>query len=281
MKKTFLLFTAFILLSISANSQQYKFTNDKVSIKFTEFKVIGEQLHCEFQISALTSDETINIFLNSTKMIDMEGNEYFPEYAEIGNKEVTGRYGVLGQDLIAGVHLKGKFVFFGTVSKRKVLNFFEIPIKLPKLNLTYNARFRNITIPYGKSALNKNLKSKFYKEIDDETYVELKSSIKDENTLTFNFLLTNFDDDKNQILSANSCKCVDDLGNEYIVSKISFGSDIKDGRYANIGKQCVKDIPIKLSIIFKDDKIPDIKEIKLLELAMNKNKTQFKNLTLQ
>ena len=277
MKKYYLLIIAFFLLSFEGYSQQFNFKNDKISIQFTEVKAIGEQLHCKFLITAIGSDETFNIMMSKVKLFDTEGNEYISTRGKIGNKDIGPH--TMRADLIAGVPVKGRFIFFGAASKRSKMNMFEIPIRLLKQELDVNVRLKSIIIPFGATASNKELQNNDnYTEVDDQVFVELKSTTKEENTLTFNFLITNFDDDKNQDLISGKCKFFDESGNEYGINHTFFGNS-RGSVHGLVRKECVKEIPVKLSLIFIDDKIVDLKEVKLLELNMNNNKFQFRSIT--
>ncbi len=277
MKRSFLLIVSLFLLSFAGFSQQFNFKNDNISLQFTEFKVIGEQVHCKFLITAIGNDETFSIQMSKVKMFDTEGNEYISTKGKIGIKDIGPH--AMRADLIAGIPVKGRFIFFGAISKRNKITMFEIPVNLVKQGLDFNIRMKDIMIPFGASASNKELQNnKNYKEIDDNSFIELKTTTKKENTLTFDFIVTNLGDDKNQTLLSGKCKFFDESGNEYIINHTFFGNS-KGSVHGLVRKQCVKEIPVKLSLIFTDEKIANIKEIKLLELSMNDNKFQFRNIT--
>ncbi len=277
MKKYYVLIIAFFLLSFAGYSQQFSFKNEQISIQFTEIKAIGDQLQCKFLITAIGNDETFQIQMSKVKLFDAEGNEFISTKGKIGITDIGPH--TMRADLIAGVPVKGQFIFFGAASKRSKMNMFEIPIRLVKQEIDLNVRLSNIVIPFGTTASNKELQNnKNYKEIDDHVFIELKSTTKEENTLTINFLVTNFDDDKNQALISGKCKIFDESGNEYGINHTFFGNS-RGSVHGLVRKECVKDIPIKLSLIFIDDKIADLKEIKLLEINMNNNKFQFRSIT--
>ena len=279
MKKTVI---AFLLTFLYINSfaQKFEYVNENLSVTFTDFKSIGEQLHCKFMVKAISKDDVFETLVSKIKIFDMEGNVYYPYQAKLGSS-VVGKNQFLRSDLIADIPLKGEIIFAGAVSTRSEIAMLEMPSKLKNQKLDFNIRIKAISIPYGKTATNKELKNnKFYREIDDNIFIELKTQKKDEQNLIFNFLITNFSYDKDQALFPGKCKCIDDAGNEYLVNVANFGSE-SGGAYKILRKKCTKDTPLKMDIQFKDSKILGIKEIKLLEININNNIFQFKNIKLQ
>ena len=282
MKKLFLLPIFIAFFSLSGFSQELNFNNENISFQITEIKAVGEQLHCKFIITAVESDETIYISLQKIRIFDTKGKEYNPEQGEIGKEKVTGKFSRMNSNIIAGVPVKGKIIFSGAVSKRKTLNLLEIPINIAPKETDVNIRFTNIIIPFGTSDADKKLlNNPLSEEIDDAVFTELKSITKKSDTLTFNFIVTNYDDDKIEVLNATSSKFIDDSGNEYYPNHISFGNDKTDGRYAALSKKCINEVPIKMTVRFTDSKIVNLKKIILLELGMNNNKFQFRDLTTE
>ncbi len=277
MRHFYLSVITFFILSTAGYSQPFSFQNENISIRFTDFKAIGNELHCKFLINSIGTDDILSIQMSKVKLFDAEGNEFISTKGRIGTKNIGPH--AMNADLIAGVPVNGEFIFLDAASKRHKMNMFEIPIKLIKQNIFFTVRLTDIVIPFGASASNKELNDNAnYKEIDDNVFIELKSATKEDNTLTFNFLVTNFDDDKTQDLISGQCKFFDEYGNEYGINHTFFGNS-KGSVNRLVRKECVKGIPIKLSLIFIDDKITDLKEIKLLELNMNNNKFQFRNIT--
>jgi uncharacterized protein YacL (UPF0231 family) len=79
--------------------------------------------------------------------------------------------------------------------------------------------------------------------------------------LTLDFYVTDLRDNRHLDLS-NRIRVIDDSGNEYSVKKMVFGKTISNG---SIGKDMLRDVPVKMQIVF-DGVNSDIKYINALQI---------------
>ncbi|MGL5834900.1 MAG: hypothetical protein ACRC1Z_16960 [Waterburya sp.] len=115
-------------------------------------------ISCSLIVTSEVKDNTIFIDTRRTRFVDFNGNEYFSNFAKIGNFTTSGdsfsnRYGGVGNNFMKGIPLKAS-VKFDNIPEN-VNNFAVLNLNIQTneynpfhdLNRTTNIRFDKILVP--------------------------------------------------------------------------------------------------------------------------------------
>jgi hypothetical protein len=119
------------------NSTTYEDDRVKVIVQSCNRKL--QDLICQATLTSKNSDRIVNINANNVKLVDFEGNEYYPSLLRLANR--TSENSLIRTELIENIPFKASFVFP------------KIPIGVTKIallqiqlsgGLDTNAKFRNL-----------------------------------------------------------------------------------------------------------------------------------------
>ena len=102
---------------------------------------------CQATLTSKNSDRTIDLNGTTVKLVDLEGNEYYPTSIRLGNR--VSENNSIKTELIENVPFKASFIFGKVPSSLAQAALLQIPLTG---GVTATAKFRNITISSNRSA---------------------------------------------------------------------------------------------------------------------------------
>jgi hypothetical protein len=125
--------------NIKSNPVTYE--DDRIKIVVQECNRKLQDLICQAILTSKSSDRTVDLNGNTIKLVDFEGNEYYPTTLRVGNR--TSQNNSIRTELIENVPFKASFIFGKTPSNLNQIALLQIPIG-GGINTT--AKFRNIAV---------------------------------------------------------------------------------------------------------------------------------------
>jgi hypothetical protein len=122
------------------NSTTYE--DDRIRIVVQDCTRKSQELVCQATLTSKNSDRAIDLNGNSIKLVDTEGNEYYPTSLRLANK--TSENNSLKAELIENIPFKASFVFTKTPANLAQVALLQIPITSAGVNTT--AKFRNFGV---------------------------------------------------------------------------------------------------------------------------------------
>ncbi len=127
--------------NIRSNPVTYE--DDRIKIVVQECNRKSPGLICQAVLTSKNSDRTVDLNGNNIKLVDFEGNEYYPTTLRVGNR--TSENNSIRTELIENIPFKASFIFGKIPANLTQIALLQIPLS-GTINAT--AKFRNIaTIP--------------------------------------------------------------------------------------------------------------------------------------
>jgi hypothetical protein len=124
--------------AIKSNPVTYE--DDRVKIVVQECNRKLQDLVCRAVLTSKSSDRTIDINGDNIKLVDFEGNEYYPTSLRFANR--SGENNAIRAELIENVPVKASFTFTKIPSNLTQIALLQIPLS-GGINTT--AKFRNFS----------------------------------------------------------------------------------------------------------------------------------------
>jgi hypothetical protein len=125
--------------SIKINSATYEDDRIKVVVQDCSRKL--QDLVCKAILTSKTSDRTIDLNGNNIKLIDFEGNEYYPSSLRLANR--VSENNSIRAELVEDVPFKASFIFTKIPTNITQVALLQIPLS-GGINTT--AKFRNFEV---------------------------------------------------------------------------------------------------------------------------------------
>ena len=120
-----------------SNSTTYE--DDRIRIVVQDCTRKVQQLICQATLTSKNSDRSIELNGNNIKLVDIEGNEYYPTSLRLANK--VSENNSLKAELVENIPFKASFVFAKIPANLAQVALLQIPIISAGVNTT--AKFRN------------------------------------------------------------------------------------------------------------------------------------------
>jgi hypothetical protein len=121
----------------TTNSTTYEDDRIKVIVQQCNRKL--QDLICQATLTSKNSDRIVNIDANNVKLVDFEGNEYYPSLLKLANR--TSENNLIRTELVENVPFKASFIFSKIPTSVDKIALLQIQLSG---GLDTNAKFRNI-----------------------------------------------------------------------------------------------------------------------------------------
>ena len=115
------------------------YEDDRIKIVVQDCTRKVQQLICQATLTSKNSDRSIELNGNNIKLVDIEGNEYYPTSLRLANK--VSENNSLKAELVENIPFKASFVFAKIPANLAQVALLQIPIISAGVNTT--AKFRN------------------------------------------------------------------------------------------------------------------------------------------
>jgi hypothetical protein len=117
------------------------YEDDRIKVVIQECSRKLQDLVCKAILTSKSSDRTVDINGNTIKLVDFEGNEYYPTSLRLANR--SGENNSIKTELIENVPFKASFVFAKVPATLTQVALLQIPLS-GGINTT--AKFRNFAV---------------------------------------------------------------------------------------------------------------------------------------
>ncbi len=128
--------------SVKNNATSYNFEDDRIKVVVQECARKLQVLTCQATLTSKNSDRTVELNGSTIKLVDFEGNEYYPISVRLANK--TSEQNAIKTELVENVPFKATFNFGKVPTNFDRVALLQIP--LPLGGMTTIAKFRNFAI---------------------------------------------------------------------------------------------------------------------------------------
>ena len=126
-------------LAGTTKSNPTTYEDDRIRIVVQDCTRKVQQLICQATLTSKNSDRSIELNGNNIKLVDIEGNEYYPTSLRLANK--VSENNSLKAELVENIPFKASFVFAKIPANLAQVALLQIPIISAGVNTT--AKFRN------------------------------------------------------------------------------------------------------------------------------------------
>ncbi len=127
------------------NSTTYE--DDRVKVVVGQCSRKLQDLICQATLTSKNSDRIVNINTNNVKLVDFEGNEYYPSSLKLANR--TSENNLIRTELVENVPFKASFTFPKIPTSVNKIALLQIQLSG---GLDTNAKFRNLVASEFRSA---------------------------------------------------------------------------------------------------------------------------------
>ena len=117
------------------------YEDDRIKIVIQDCSVGLQDLVCKAILTSKTSDRTIDLNGNNIKLVDFEGNEYYPSSLRLANR--VSENNAIRAELVENVPFKASFIFTKIPTNITQVALLQIPLS-GGINTT--AKFRNFEV---------------------------------------------------------------------------------------------------------------------------------------
>jgi hypothetical protein len=127
------------------NSNTYE--DDRIKLVVGQCNRKLQDLICQATLTSKNSDRIVNINTNNVKLVDFEGNEYYPSLLKLANR--TSENNLIRTELVENVPFKASFIFPKVPTSVTKIALLQIQLSG---GLDTNAKFRNLVTSEAKIA---------------------------------------------------------------------------------------------------------------------------------
>ncbi len=125
-----------------AKTNPTTYEDDRIKIVVQDCTRKPQELVCQATLTSKNSDRAIDLNGNNIKLVDVEGNEYYPTSLKVANK--TSENNLLKTELVENLPVKASFVFGKTPANLAQVELLQIPITTAGVSTT--AKFRKFAV---------------------------------------------------------------------------------------------------------------------------------------
>jgi hypothetical protein len=115
------------------------YEDDRVKVVVGQCNRKLQELICQATLTSKNSDRIVNINTNNVKLVDFEGNEYYPSLLKLANR--TSENNLIRTELVENVPFKASFIFPKIPTSVNKIALLQIQLSG---GLDINAKFRNL-----------------------------------------------------------------------------------------------------------------------------------------
>jgi hypothetical protein len=127
-------------LSEPTKSNATTYEDDRIKIIVRSCNRKQQELICQAVLTSKNSDLIVDLDGNNIKLVDFEGNEYYPSSVRLANRNSENN--LIRTELVENVPFKASFIFAKIPINVTKIALFQIPLS-GEINTT--AKFRNLT----------------------------------------------------------------------------------------------------------------------------------------
>jgi hypothetical protein len=117
------------------------YEDDRIKVVVQDCSRKQQDLVCQAVLTSKSSDRTVDLNGNTIKIVDAEGNEYYPSSLRLANR--TSENNSIKTELIENVPFKASFIFNKVPATLTQIVLLQIPLSG---SINVNAKFRNFAI---------------------------------------------------------------------------------------------------------------------------------------
>jgi hypothetical protein len=129
-------------VAVATKSNPTTYEDDRIRIIVQDCTRKVQELICQATLTSKNSDRIVDLNGGNIKLVDVEGNEYYPTSLKIANK--TSENNSLKTELVENLPVKASFVFAKTPANLAQVALLQIPITTAGVSTT--AKFRNFAV---------------------------------------------------------------------------------------------------------------------------------------
>ena len=119
------------------------YEDDRIKVVIQECARKLQSLTCQAILTSKSNDRTVELNGNNIKLIDFEGNEYYPTSLRLGNR--SSENNSIKAELIENIPFKASLVFGQTPANLSQIALLQVPIPLSG-GINTTAKFRNFAV---------------------------------------------------------------------------------------------------------------------------------------
>jgi hypothetical protein len=123
------------------------YEDDRIKLVVQQCSRKLQDLICQATLTSKNSDRIVNINTNNVKLVDFEGNEYYPSLLKLANR--TSENNLIRTELVENVPFKASFIFPKIPTSVNKIALLQIQLSG---GLDTNAKFRNLVASEFRSA---------------------------------------------------------------------------------------------------------------------------------
>jgi hypothetical protein len=152
------------------------YENDLIKVVIQDCSRKLQDLICKAVLTSKSSDRTIDINGNNIKLVDFDGNEYYPTNLRLANR--VGENNSIKAELIENIPFKASFVFAKIPTTLTQVALLQIPLSGGVIT---TAKFRNFTVATTPVAVVKPVKTPAIANSPTTTVVNNTEAVNDTN----------------------------------------------------------------------------------------------------
>ncbi len=130
--------SAQIPATMTKNSQT-TYEDDRIKVVIQQCNRKLQDLICQAILTSKNNDRIVNINANNVKLVDFEGNEYYPSLLKLANR--TSENNLIRTELVENIPFKASFIFPKVPTSVTKIALLQIQLSG---GLDTNAKFRNL-----------------------------------------------------------------------------------------------------------------------------------------
>jgi hypothetical protein len=131
------------------------YEDDRIRVVIQECARKLQNLTCQAILTSKSNDRTIELNGNNIKLVDFEGNEYYPTSLRLGNKNSENN--LIKTELVENIPFKASLVFGQVPANFSQIALLQVPIPLSG-GINTMAKFRNFAVSRSSTTSSKPVK---------------------------------------------------------------------------------------------------------------------------
>jgi hypothetical protein len=157
--------------TLKSNTATYE--DDRIRVVIQECARKLQNLTCQAILTSKSNDRTVELNGNNIKLVDFEGNEYYPTSLRLGNK--ASENNLIKTELVENIPFKASLVFGQVPTNLSQIALLQVPIPLSG-GINTTAKFRNFAVSTASSKPNKN-------QLSTATTAKIGAEVSNDNSL--------------------------------------------------------------------------------------------------